>query len=33
MHTEEECVAGPVVTMDQAKKRDTIDPLKVTEAM
>ena len=31
--TEEECVAGPVVTRAQAKKTDKVHPLKVKEAM
>ena len=31
--TEEECVAGPVVTRAQAKKSDKVHPLKVKEAM
>ena len=31
--TEEECVAGPVVTRAQTKKRDKVHPLKVKEAM
>ena len=31
--TEEECVAGPVVTRTQAKKSDKVHPLKVKKAM
>ena len=31
--TEEECVAGPVVTWAQAKKSDKVHPLKVKKAM
>ena len=31
--TEEERIAGPVVTMAQAKKSDKVHPLKVKEAM
>ena len=30
---EGKCVAGPVVTRDQAKKSDKIHPIKVKEAM